>query len=103
MTDPALAVGSVFAGRYRLQKQIGSGGFGAVYEAQHVVTERGVAVKLLWPHFAKDADFRVRFLREARLATQIGSEFIVDVLDAGVDETTDTPFLVMELLKGESL
>lgn len=103
MTEAAPAQGQVFAGRYRLATRIGSGGFGAVYEATHVVTERRVAIKLLWPHFAKDLEFRKRFLREARLATQIGSEFIVDVLDAGVEESTDTPFLVMELLRGESI
>ncbi len=103
MTESILTPHTVFAGRYRVLGQIGSGGFGAVYEAVHVVTERRVAIKALWPHFAKDPAARARFLRESKLATQVGGEYIVSVLDAGVDETTDIPFLVMELLEGESL
>lgn len=98
-----LPASSVFALRYRIVRRIGTGGFGAVYEAQHVVTGRRCALKLLWPHLAGDEAFRKRFLQEARLATQLQSEHIVDVLDAGIDGETDTPFLVMEYLDGEDL
>ncbi|MEZ4221563.1 MAG: protein kinase [Polyangiaceae bacterium] len=98
-----LTPGMVFAGRYRLAEPIGMGGFGAVYAAEHLVTQRRVAMKTLWPAFAKQPEFRERFTRECRVAAQIGGDYVVDVLDAGVDDTTEIPFLVMELLRGESL
>ena len=99
----ALVPGTIFADRYRIVGQIGTGGFGAVHAAVHEVTGRKVALKVLWPQFASEPQFRNRFMVECRLAAQIGSEFIVDVLDAGIDAATDMPFLVMELLRGESL
>ena len=55
------------------------------------------------PHFADSPDFRERFKREARVAAQIDSDYIVDVFDAGVDDATQMPFLAMELLRGEEL
>jgi serine/threonine-protein kinase len=54
-------------------------------------------------HFADSPDFRERFKREARVAAQIDSDYIVDVFDAGVDDATKMPFLAMELLRGEEL
>jgi serine/threonine-protein kinase len=94
---------SVFATRYRIGTQIGSGGFGAVYEAEHLVTGRRCALKILMPHVASTPEVRERFLRESRLAARIRSDFIVDVLDAGVDPTTELPYIAMELLKGDDL
>jgi serine/threonine-protein kinase len=55
------------------------------------------------PHLVESAELRDRFRCEAQVAAQIESEFIVDVFDAGVDEATAMPFLVMELLRGEEL
>lgn len=96
-----LAPGSVFAKRYRVERRIGSGGFGTVYAATHEVTGRHCALKVLFPHLAKDEPFRQGFLRESRVTSAIVSENIVDVLDAGIDEETNAPFIVMELLEGE--
>ncbi|MCP5109942.1 MAG: serine/threonine protein kinase, partial [bacterium] len=98
-----LAPGSVFAKRYCVSRRIGGGGFGSVYESKHLVTNRTCALKVLLPHLAKDQKFRDGFLRESRVTAQIQSTNIVDVLDAGIDEETDTPFIVMELLEGEDL
>ncbi len=94
---------SVFGKRYRISRRVGAGGFGSVYEATHLVTGRPCALKVLLPHLAKDQKFRDGFLRESRVTAQIQSSNIVDVLDAGIDEETDTPFIVMELLEGEDL
>ena len=94
---------SVFAKRYRVTRRVGSGGFGSVYEAQHVVTGRRCALKVLWSHLARDSEFRRRFLQESRVAAKLENEHIVQVLDAGIDEDSDTPFIVMELLQGEDL
>lgn len=98
-----LQEGTVFAGRYRVLRCLATGAMGAVYEAVHLGTERHQALKVLHPHLFQSDDMRERFAQEARVTSRIQSEYIVDVLDAGVDEATQTPFLVMELLRGEEL
>jgi serine/threonine-protein kinase len=95
--------GAIFAGRYRIVRKIAAGGMGAVYEAVHIETERRRALKVMLPHLLHSPELRDRFKREARIAAHIESEFIVDVSDAGVDEATEMPYLVMELLRGEEL
>ena len=99
----ALPDGTVFAGRYQVVRCIASGAMGAVYEAMHLETGRRCAIKAMLPHIVQSAELRERFKLETRVAAQIESEFIVDVFDAGVDERTGLPFLVMELLRGEEL
>ncbi len=98
-----LAPGTIFGGRYRIVQCVAAGGMGAVYEVVHIETDRRRALKVMHPHLFRSDDMRERFMREARIAAGIESEHIVDVSDAGVDEATDTPFLVMELLAGEEL
>src|SRR5580658_6175012 len=94
---------AVFAGRYRIVRCMAAGGMGAVYEVVHLETERRRALKVMHAHFVQSQELRDRFKLEAKVAAQIDSEFIVDVFDAGVDDATQMPFLVMELLKGEEL
>lgn len=96
-------LGSTFAGRYRLVRRIAAGGMGAVYEVVHIETDRRRALKVMHANLFQSEEWRERFKREAKVAAQIDSEFIVDVFDAGIDEPTGTPFLVMELLRGEEL
>src|SRR5262252_8511628 len=103
MAVAALNEGDVFADRYRIVRELASGGMGAVYEVIHTVTERRCALKVMLSHTVEREKLRRRFLQESRLAAQIGSEYIVDVLDAGVDDETKAPYLVMELLEGEDL
>jgi eukaryotic-like serine/threonine-protein kinase len=98
-----LKEGTVFASRYQIVRRIASGGMGAVYEVVHLETERRRALKVMLPHLVQSDDLRVRFKREAKVAAHIESEFIVDVFDAGIDESTQIPFLVMEMLYGEEL
>jgi serine/threonine-protein kinase len=98
-----LAEGRIFADRYRVVRCLAAGGMGAVYEAVHIETERRRALKVMHPHLFQSEEMRERFKREARIAAHVESEYIVDVSDAGVDEATGTPFLVMELLRGEDL
>ncbi|WP_437676166.1 serine/threonine-protein kinase [Sorangium sp. So ce131] len=95
--------GTVFARRYRVVRLIAAGSMGAVYEVVHLGTERRRALKVMHAHLFAQADMRDRFLREARIAANVQSDHIVDVFDADVDEATGMPFLVMELLRGESL
>ncbi len=95
-------IGAVLASRYQIVRRIGEGGMGAVYEATHTVIGKRVAVKVLLEKFISKSDFVARLLQEARLASAIGHEHIVDVTDFG---TTDDgrSFVAMEFLDGESL
>jgi eukaryotic-like serine/threonine-protein kinase len=89
-------------GKYRLGRLIGEGGMGAVYEAEHEGLRAKVAVKLLSEHGSLDHKSVARFRREARAMGAIRHENVVSVMDTGTDED-GIPFLVMELLEGESL
>ncbi len=100
VADPL--VGAVLADRYEIVRRIGEGGMGAVYEARHTVIGKRVAVKVLLEKFVEKADLVARLLQEARLASSIGHENIVDVTDFGT--TADgRAFVVMEFLEGEPL
>src|SRR5262245_12654711 len=79
------AVGNVVAGRYRLTRLLGEGGMGAVYEAEHVEIGKRVAIKLVRSIHAKHSEIAARFKREARSASAIESDHIVQVFDAGHD------------------
>jgi eukaryotic-like serine/threonine-protein kinase len=93
----------VFAGRYRIVRNIASGGMGAVYEAVHTETERHIALKVLLPSLADRPEIRERFKNEAKITASIESDAIVQIFDAGVDAETQMPFLAMELLRGGDL
>ena len=97
--------GTVLDGKYRVTRRIGQGGMGAVYEAQHVGTERPVAVKVLLPELVRDPEAVERFRREARAAGRMRHPNIVDVTDFGVARAgaTDIAYLVMEYLEGSTL
>jgi len=98
-----LEPGQLFAHRYRVNRQIAEGGMGAIFEAEHTATERKVALKLLFPHIMSVASARQKFELEARISARVNSPYIVEVLDAGFDEATKSPFLVMELLEGQTV
>jgi serine/threonine-protein kinase len=94
--------GQLVREKYRLIRLLGSGGMGAVYEAEHVVVGRRFALKFLQPELVQNEDALARFRREARAAGSLDSEHVVAVTD--FDRAEDgTPFLVMEYLAGESL
>ena len=95
-----IPAGSMF-GRYRIVRQIGRGGMGAVYEAVHSELEKRVALKVLLPSTATQHDLIARFVREGRAAAKIRHPNVVDVSDVGVE--AGMPFLVMEFLEGEDL
>ncbi|MCB9788636.1 MAG: serine/threonine protein kinase, partial [Deltaproteobacteria bacterium] len=97
-----LAPGTELQGRYRVKRVVGRGAMGTVYEGQHIVLQRRVAIKLLNLSRMHQDEAIVRFVREARTASSIGHQHIVDVTDFGTTET-GTPFLVMEFIEGEPL
>ncbi len=97
-----LAPTRVIAGKYHLGRVLGEGGMGAVYEADHRELGAKVAVKLLSEASINNPNSLARFRREAKVMGQIQHENVISVMDAGNDEN-GIPFLVMELLEGESL
>jgi len=98
-----MTAGTVLAGKYRLISVLGHGGMGAVWRAERLGWQSPVAVKLMHLPALQDALSLARFQREAHLAASLRSIHIVQVLDDGVDATTGAPFIVMELLEGETL
>src|SRR5688572_15082187 len=87
---------------YEVRSLLGEGGMGAVYLAEHPLLGRKVAVKVLHEGVARDQKLVTRFINEARAANAIRHPNIVEVVDAGMLEDR-TPYLIMELLDGESL
>ncbi|MCE9605184.1 MAG: serine/threonine protein kinase [Planctomycetia bacterium] len=97
-----LALGTLFAGRYRIDQEIGRGSFGIVYRVLDCETERSVALKVLLPEADADPTLRHRLRREAKLANEMRSTHCIRVLD--VAETGEgRTYVVMELLAGEEL
>ncbi len=88
-------------GKYRIQKELGRGGMGAVYLAFDERLQRQVALKVMLPKFAANATAKDRFLREARAAAQISSDHIVSIYEA--DEIDGTPYIALQLLQGYPL
>ena len=91
----------VIAGKYRLLRKLGQGGMGSVWYAEHLTLHSAVAIKLIDPSIANNEEALGRFLREAQAAASLRSPHVVQILDHGVD--SGAPYIVMELLEGESL
>ncbi len=100
--EPDNLVGEIIDARYRVERLLGTGGMGAVYEAEHIEIGKKVALKVLHPQFSRQADLVQRFRREARAASKVGHPNIVDVTDSGTTENGDAYF-VMERLDGTDL
>jgi len=95
-------VGEVLSGKYKLLRAIGRGAMGVVYEAEHLLLERPYAIKLLHASAGDDRQQQRRLRREALRAGGVVHEHVVSVLDYEHD-AGGTPYLVMELLRGETL
>lgn len=89
-------VGSLIAGRYRLDGKIGDGGVAVVYKALDISLEREVAVKILRPEMADNEEVLTRFRREAHAAAKLNHPNIVQIYDTGVEGSTY--YIVMEYL-----
>ncbi len=95
--------GAIIAGKYQLLQTLGEGGMGSVWIAKNRTLDVDVAIKLMRAEYADDVDgIAERMLQEARAAACIGHPAIIQVFDFGFAEQGD-PFIVMELLRGESL
>jgi serine/threonine protein kinase len=89
-------------GPYRVVGKLGQGGMGEVFEAVHEAIERKVALKVLHPEFARNREFIARFFNEARAVNRVDHPALVQISDYG-QLPDGTAYIVMELLRGESL
>ncbi len=95
-------VGQTIGRKYRVERLVGSGGMGAVYEALNLSINKRIALKFLFRDEGIDAATAARFQREAEAASAVASDHIVQIFDAGTSDD-GRPYLVMELLDGEDL
>ena len=98
-----LVPGQIFAADFRVVRPLSQGGMGAVYVVEQLSTQQQRALKLMHPELVRDPRLRQRFEQEARIGGQIPSDHIAQVISAGVDSASGTPWLAMELLHGETL
>jgi len=92
----------VQVGRYQILETIGTGANSRVVRGFDPMIDRSVAIKLFSPQLAR-GDARTKFIREARVVGKLSHPFIITLHDMGIEETTGTPYLVMELVEGHSV
>ncbi len=102
LMQPAVTIAPGQIGAYRLLRQIGAGGMGAVWLAEHAMLGRRAAVKVLHPAVTAQPDVVIRFFNEARAASMIADPGIVQIFDYG-HHVDGSAYIVMELLEGEPL
>jgi serine/threonine-protein kinase len=95
-------IGKVLSERYRIVKKIGEGGMGAVYQAEHALIEKKIALKILFQDLTRRPDLIARFLQEAKSASRIGHENVIDISDFG-QSPDGLVFIAMEYLDGQDL
>jgi serine/threonine-protein kinase len=95
-------VGDTLAGKYQVERVLGTGGMGVVVAAKHLTLGERVAIKFLLPDALTKPDVVARFLREGQAAARLKSEHVARVHDVGKLEN-GAPFLVMEYLDGKDL
>jgi serine/threonine-protein kinase len=92
----------VLSDRYRIVKKLGEGGMGAVYQAEHALIEKRIALKVLFPELTRRTDLVARFLQEAKSASRIGHENVIDISDFG-QSPEGLVYIAMEFLDGHDL
>ena len=97
-----LEIGSIVAGKFRIERILADGGMGLVAAATHLQLEQTVALKFFRGDVIATSESHLRFIREAKAAAQLKSEHVARVLDVGVTEG-GAPYIVMEYLEGRGL
>src|SRR5688572_22242528 len=101
MPKQDLLIGQKVKG-YLVKEQLGAGGMGAVYRAEHPIIGKKVAIKFLHGQYAKSPQILARFIQEAKSINDIRHENVIDILDFDQTENGE-PFLLMEYLEGKTL
>ena len=89
-------------GRYQLHETLGVGAHSRVVRGHDPLIDRSVAIKLFSPQLAR-GDARNKFLREARVVGKLSHPWIITIHDIGIEESSQTPYLVMEMVEGQPL
>jgi serine/threonine-protein kinase len=97
-----VAIGDVINGKYVIESFLGEGGVGVVAGARNIELDERVALKFLRPEMLAQPEIIARFMREAKAACSIKSEYVANVYDVGT-QPDGSPFLVMEFLEGSDL
>lgn len=97
-----VGVGTVLAGKFRIDRPLGQGGMGAVFAATNILLGQRVALKLLLPEMCAQPAILERFVREARASAQLRGDHVCRVSDVGTLEN-GAPYIVMEMLEGRDL
>jgi serine/threonine-protein kinase len=92
----------VQVGRYQVLETLGTGAHSRVVRGHDPLIDRSVAIKIFSPELAR-GEARTRFLREARVVGKLSHPSVITIHDMGIEESTQTPYLVMELVEGQSL
>src|SRR5690242_5753798 len=95
-------IGRVLSERYRILRKVGEGGMGTVYQAEHALIEKKIALKVLFQDLTRRADLVARFLQEAKSASRIGHENVIDISDFG-QSPEGLVYIAMEYLEGHDL
>ncbi|AKV03607.1 serine/threonine protein kinase [Labilithrix luteola] len=103
LEPPQAAPSRLVGGDFAILGPLSHGGMGAVYRVEQQSTGKIRALKVMHRDLAADDASQKRFIQEARIGSRIESEHVVEVVAAGVDAATQSPYLVMELLDGEDL
>lgn len=93
---------SILDGKYALIRELGAGSISTVYEAENLIVGKKVALKLMKGEAFADSNGQARFVAEARAAARIAHANVVDIHDLGITQR-GVPFMVMELLRGQTL
>lgn len=102
MTSESVQPGSIIDGRFEVLGELGEGGMGVVFSARHLKMDRTVAIKLLKESLLPDREQTDRFMREARLASQLQHPNIVHVYSIGLAQSGQ-PYIAMEYVEGQRL
>ncbi len=103
MLATAVTADTVIGDDFRIVGPLRAGGMGAVYVAEQLSTTKLRAVKLMHTQLVADDEQRARFVREARVAAAVDSDHVVEIIGAGVERGSGTPWIAMELLEGDDL
>jgi serine/threonine protein kinase len=98
-----LAPGAIFGRDFRVVQRIAAGGMGTVYEALQLSTGKKRALKIMHAQYEGDDRTRLRFIQEAQATAAVESDHIVEMVAAGVEEESNTPWIAMELLQGRDM
>ncbi|MBL8602556.1 MAG: protein kinase [Myxococcales bacterium] len=103
MSAEQLKPGAIVGRDFRVEKRIAAGGMGTVYEVSQLSTGKRRALKVMHAQYEGDDRARQRFIQEARAGASIDSDHIVEMVTAGIDDATGSPYIAMELLQGKDL